>query len=137
MPGKWAFDYAIIPFKESGRLQAYQEGYAFQAPLRAVNSPGHAGALPGQASFIQIDAPEFVVSTAKMSEDRRGCLVRGYNISSQRVSVRLKTFRPFIKVERLNLNEEFLERLIPSADNEIILAVKAHEVVTVLFCYGD
>ena len=112
---------------------AYQQAYAFEAPLRAAATPLHDGVLPGQGSFIQIDAPEFVVSTAKMAEDRRGWLVRGYNISSQPVVVKLKTILPFTKVERVNLNEEFLERLLPSADHEITLAVKAHEVVTVLF----
>jgi alpha-mannosidase len=133
MPGKWAFDYAIIPFKESGRLEAYHQAYAFMAPLRATATPLHDGLLPGQGAFIQTDASEFVVSTAKMSEDRRGWLVRGYNISDQPVTVKLKTILPFTSVERVNLNEEFLERLVPSADNEITLAVKAHEVVTMLF----
>jgi alpha-mannosidase len=93
----------------------------------------HDGGLPWQGSFIQTDAPEFVVSTAKMAEDRRGWLVRGYNITGQPVSVRLKTILPFASIERVDLNEEFLERLVPSTDNEITLAVKAHEVVTVLF----
>ena len=133
VPGKWAFDYAIIPFNESGRLQAYQQAYAFEAPLRAACTALHAGGLPGQGSFVQTDSPEFVVSTAKMAEDRRGWLVRGYNISSQPVNVRLKTLLKYKRVERVNLNEEFLEQLLPNADHEITLAVRGHEVVTVLF----
>jgi mannosylglycerate hydrolase len=133
MPGKWAFDYAIVPFQESGRLQAYQQAYAFEAPLRAACTALHTGVLPGQGSFVQTDAPEFVVSTAKMAEDRRGWLVRGYNISSQPVTVIFKTMLKFTRVERVNLSEECLEPLPLSADNEITLAVKAHEVVTVLF----
>jgi mannosylglycerate hydrolase len=132
MPGKWAFDYAILPFKESGRFQAYQEGYAFQAPLRAASTPSHAGALPGRGSFIQTDAPEFVVSTVKMSEDRRGWLVRGYNISSHPVTVKLRTILSFTSADRINLNEESLEPLLLSGDREITLAVHAHEVITVL-----
>ena len=133
LPGKWAFDYAILPFKESDRLLAYQQAYAFAAPLRAACTPLHAGRLPGQGSFVYTDSPEFVVSTAKIAEDGRGWLVRGYNIGGQPVTVKLKTILPFKSVERVNLNEEFLERLLPSADQEITLTVKAHEVITVLF----
>jgi len=133
MLGKWAFDYGVIPFKEAGRLGAYQQAYAFQTPLRAVCTPLHEGSLPAQGSFIQTDSNEFAISAVKMSEDRRGWVIRGYNLSADPITVKLKNLLQSSRVERVNLNEERLEQLLPSANNEITLNVKAHEIVTVLF----
>ncbi len=52
MPGKWAFDYSIIP--HSGNWQsAFWQAYAFETPLRAVTTGLHAGGLPPAGSFVE------------------------------------------------------------------------------------
>jgi alpha-mannosidase len=133
MAGHWAFDYAIIPFPEANRLQAYHQAYAFEAPLRALSTTPHEGTLPAQGSFIQVEPKEFIVSAVKTAEDGRGWLVRGYNISNQPAAVKLKTLHPPPTVERVNLAEERLGNITPPTDLEISLDAGAHEVVSVLF----
>jgi alpha-mannosidase len=135
MIGHWSFDYALVPFVEAGRMQAIQQVNAFEASLRAVSTTLHEGTLPAQGSFIKTDSKEFIISAVKLSEDKRGMVVRGYNITGKPITVQLKVFLNFKTVIRVNLNEERLESLIPSANNEITLDVKAYEIVTVLFTF--
>lgn len=137
MIGHWSFDYALVPFVEAGRMQAIEQAYAFEVSLRAVSTTLHEGALPAQGSFIEVDSKEFIISAVKLSEDKRGMVVRGYNISGKPITVRLKAFFNFKSVKRVNLNEVQLESLIPSANNEIALVVKAYEIVTVLFTFME
>ena len=48
MPGRWSYDYAVIPFAAPDEAAARQQAYAFAAPLRAVASPLHPGDLADQ-----------------------------------------------------------------------------------------
>jgi alpha-mannosidase len=133
MAGHWSFDYAIIPFPEAGRLQAYHQAYAFEVPLRAVSTTLHEGTLPTQGSFIRVEPKEFIISAVKTADNGRGWLVRGYNIGGQPVAVKLNTLHPPLTVERINLAEERLGSLTPTTEHEISLDAGAHEIVSVLF----
>jgi mannosylglycerate hydrolase len=131
LPGKHAFDYAILP-QTSGNLP-FELAYAFQAPLRTVNTPLHAGALPAASALVQVTPPEFVISAIKSAEDGNGWIVRGYNLTGQPLDVKLTPWRPFDHVECVNLAEEALDILIPDADGSIYLSVGKHAIVTLRF----
>jgi mannosylglycerate hydrolase len=133
MVGRWEFEYTIIPFRECERLQAYHQAYAFETSLRAVSTTVHDGTLPGNGTFIAVDAQEFVVSSIKIAEDRRGWLVRGYNLTSHPVTVTLTAAQRIASIERVNLAEERVETLSATVDHTLVLKVAAHEVATVLF----
>ncbi len=133
MPGKWAFDYAVIPFLEAARLNVYHQAYAFQTPLRAVTAALHAGILPAHGSLLHAEPEEFAVSAVRTAEDGSGWIVRGYNLSGKPVTVRLETPLPYTTVWRANLLDERLEALTATPDQAIELELKGHEVVSVLF----
>jgi mannosylglycerate hydrolase len=131
--GQWSFDYALVPFASGDFLAAYQQGYAFQTPLRAVGARLHAGSLPPMGSFVQSSAPEFVLSAVKTAEDGRGWLARGYNLSGGAVDVALRSLLPFQSAARVNLAEEFLSELPSDGDQQVRFTARPHEVVTVRF----
>ncbi len=131
MLGEWAFDYSIIPGKND--TSSYQQAYAFEAPLRAVSTDVHPGALPATGSFARITPPEFLVSAVKRAEDGKGWLVRGYNLTAQEAQVTLQPWRVFKKAERVSLAEEKTKTLRPAKDGSVCFAAKGHEIVTVLF----
>ena len=132
MPGKWTFDYSVIP--HLGNWQsAYGLAYAFETPLRAVSTGLHVGALPPAGSFLETSPEAFVVSAVKRSVDQRGWLVRGCNITGEALSVMLKPWRPFKKVELVNLAEEKLALLKPDKTGRVTIPVRGHEIVSVLF----
>jgi mannosylglycerate hydrolase len=132
-PGFASFDYALVPYSTADVTAAYQQAYAFQSPLRAVNARLHPGSLPGQGSFIQAVPSEFVISAVKTAEDGRGWLVRGYNLSSQEITVTLRSLLPFQFAERVNMAEETQSPLSADEDRQVTFTARGHEVVTVLF----
>jgi mannosylglycerate hydrolase len=132
MPGEWTFDYSIIP--HSGTWQsAFSHAYAFETPLRAVNTGLHAGALPSAGSFLESTPVNFVVSAVKQAERGRGWLVRGYNITGESISVTLKPWKPFKQVHLVNLAEEKQSSLKPDQTGCVKLPVPGHGIVSLLF----
>jgi alpha-mannosidase len=131
LPGKHAFDYAILPIVNG--VLPYEQAYAFQAPMRAVNTPLHAGLLPARASLVQVTPSQFVISAVKAAEDGKGWIVRGYNLTAQLLEVKLIPWQPFTRAEVANLAEEALDVLIPAADGSVELRVGGHAIATVRF----
>jgi alpha-mannosidase len=150
MPGKWAFDYALIP--HAGTWQAaYPQAYAFAAPLWAISDFLHAGRLPASGSFIAHSPPEFVISAVKEAEMGQGWIVRGYNITGSPLDVTLcpivrarfvgagsvrTCFKPAPTAPTAalaNLAEEPLTPLDMDEDGAVHFTANAHQVVTVRF----
>ncbi len=138
MLGEWTFEYSIIPHsggtpQDQGWENGFQQAYAFQTGLKAVPTGLHAGGLPSMGAFIQVTPAEFAVSAVKTSEDERGWLVRGVNLSDRTIQAAIRPWKRFASAERINLAEESLGKLEPDAQGTVSLEVKAHEVVTILF----
>jgi len=139
LPGKWKFDYAIIPHT-GGWQSAYLQAYAFEDPLRAVGTGAHPGNLPPGGSFVSAIPETFVISAVKAAEadllekgSPHSWLVRGYNIGGNRITATLTPWRKFPHVELVNLAEEKIARLIPRADGSISFPVGGHQIVSVMF----
>ena len=130
--GKWVYDYALIPHA-GGWQQAYRQGYAFQTSLRAFEADVHAGVLKRAGSFIAHSPAEFVISAIKETEDGKGILVRGYNITAKTLNVTLKPMRKIKRAVLLNLAEEPLEELGIDAGGNVQFAASGHQICTVGF----
>jgi mannosylglycerate hydrolase len=133
MPGNWAFDYAIVPFEASDWTAAYEQAYAFEAPLCSAGTLVHPGSLAAQDAFLSVEPAEFVISTIKTAEDILGWMVRGYNLSREEVVVRLKTRYPIRAVEQTNLAEEKIKDCTLEQDGSIVLPVRGAEIITLRF----
>jgi len=132
MLGTWSFDYSIIP--HAGDWQrAYEQAYAFEVPMRGISTGIHPGSMPPAGSFLDVEPRAFIVSSVKMSEDGRGWLARGYNITAEALQVTLKPWKPFKNVERVNLAEEILSALKPDKNGSVSVPARGHEIVSVLF----
>ena len=132
MPGIWNFDYSII--SHAGDWQnAYQQAYAFTAPLKVISTSLHQGILPALGSFLQAHPASFVISAIKHTEDGSGLLVRGYNITGEIIQVSIKPWRGYKKVEQVNLAENFISALKPVQDGSVSFQVRGHEIVSLKF----
>jgi alpha-mannosidase len=133
--GRHTFRYALTPYAgtfgpdEEARAQAN----AFRTPLRTVAAEIHPGPLPPVASIVHAEPSSFVLTTIKQPEERSvpGLLVRGVNMSDQPITVRLRPWREFERIARVNLNEEFLEPLLPETDGSVTISVRPWEIVSV------
>ena len=132
VPGKWEFEIAIIPHTGDW-LEAYQLAYAFQSPPRVVETGLHAGELPPQGSFIGHSPADFVVSAVKKGEDELGWIVRGYNITSKTIRVKLRPLRRFAQAWQVNLAEQKIQALEIEEDGSVELPVDGHKISTILF----
>jgi alpha-mannosidase len=141
MIGRWMFDYSIIPYAAGqDSIPPCDQAYAFDAPMRTVSTSLHAGQYPASGSFVAVEPREFIISAIKPAEasaegpgDGHGWLVRGYNLTSEKIQVTLKPWKPFKKVERVNLAEEKLATLKPEKDGRVTVNARGHEIVSVMF----
>ncbi len=132
MPGTWTFDYSIIP--HSGNwLEAFQRAYAFETPLRGVSADLHDGTLPASGSFLEVTPSTFVVSAIKELEDRSGWIVRGVNLSDEKINASIKPWTRFKKAGRVNLAEQKTGPLKPAPDGTVTVEARGKEIVTVIF----
>jgi alpha-mannosidase len=132
MPGKWAFDYAIIPHRGDWR-ESCQQAFAFQTTLRAIETGIHAGEIPAEGAFLSSSPDEFVVSAVKATENGKGWLVRGYNITPDPIQIRLKPLRRFAHAKQVNLAEETISPLNTGEDGSVLLSAAGHKIISVLF----
>jgi mannosylglycerate hydrolase len=122
LAGGWEFEYSILPLT-GGWETACQLAYGYQTPFLACGTGVHSGTLPAAGSFLTVEPAEFVISAVKETEDGRGWLVRGYNLSRREIEVSLKSKWIGARVERVNLAEERLEEL-PAIDGRVTFRVQ-------------
>jgi alpha-mannosidase len=101
--------------------------------MRGISTGIHDGILPSSGSFLETEPAAFIISTIKQSEDGRGMLVRGHNLTDQSLDVTMKPWKYFKNVEMVNLAEEKLAGLKPDKDGRINIPVRGHEIISVLF----
>jgi alpha-mannosidase len=101
--------------------------------MRALSTGLHNGILPPSMSFVAVEPAAFLISAIKQSEDLRGWLVRGYNLTGEAITVTLKPWKPYKTVELVNLAEQKLVSLKPEQNGAISFKARGHEIVTVLF----
>jgi alpha-mannosidase len=101
--------------------------------MRGISTGIHAGSLPSSGSFLEVEPGTFIVSSVKQSEDGRGWLVRGYNITAEALQVMMKPWKPYKNVEQVNLAEEKLSTLKPDEGGAVSIPARGHEIISVLF----
>jgi mannosylglycerate hydrolase len=132
LPGKWGFDYSIIPHKGDWK-EAFQLAYSYETPLMAVTATTHPGELATKGSFISHSPVEFVISAVKETENGKGWIVRGYNTSSETIQLNLNPLRHYKSIIKVNLAEEPICTLGAGFDGNITQLVSGHEVVSIMF----
>jgi alpha-mannosidase/mannosylglycerate hydrolase len=110
--GESMAEYALIPHAGSlAGSAADLSARAYNAPLVAIQTDGHAGPLPPVASLLRLDPAHLVLSAVRWAEDRDAFLVRFYNPSDEAVEAEIATSLPLSRAWRCNLDEARLEAL--------------------------
>jgi alpha-mannosidase len=136
-PGRHTFHYALVPHSgdhASGSWeQARAQAEAFRAPPCAVATGVHAGSLSPAVSMVQVEPPSFTLTAIKQPEEGSapGLIVRGVNLSDRPITVRMRPWRDFERVARVNLDEEFVDPLLAQADGTVTFPARPWEIVTV------
>jgi alpha-mannosidase len=131
MPGRWKFEYAIIPH-DGGWETAFAEAHRFARPLRAVRVPGGTGEWPREKSLISLPAGPITMSSLKLGEDDDSLTLRVYNIASEAAAANLTPREPHGSVQEVDLNEE---NEFPAAEQggAVRLDLSPNQIVTLKF----
>jgi alpha-mannosidase len=124
------FTYALYPHPGdhvAGRV--VQAGYELNVPLRVMPAQAHAGAMPLQASFLKVDAPNVIVEAVKKAEEGDDLIVRLYESAHMGTRVRLRFGFPVRVVTESSLIEEDICPLELEED-EVAFEFKPFEIKT-------
>ncbi len=121
------FTYALYPHAEGWQAAGtVPESYKLNQPLLVVN-----GAAAGREySIASADAANVILETVKKAEDGNGTVIRMYESENSYTRAKLTVNAPFTKAYACNLLEEN-ESELPVCGNEISVALKPYEIVTV------
>jgi alpha-mannosidase len=132
MQNSYGFEYSIIPHKGTWH-NAFQQAYAFNAPMRAVIALPHAGIWGAAGSFIQSQPGTFVITAIKTAEDLNGLIVRGYNITAEQIDIIIRPLFTFTSVQKVSMGETRVADVPQAADGSVRLKGRAYEIITLRF----
>ncbi len=136
--GHQEFDYALVPHRgtwETEEARVLREAQAFNVPVttRAVVTEQHAGQLPAEATLVEVQPGELLVSAVKRSNDGRGIIVRVYNPLQREVNARIRPGVAFTRAYMTNLLEERQEPVDISNTQTVKVAIRSGEITTLVF----
>jgi alpha-mannosidase len=135
--GQSTFDYALVPHRGTWEAEAglvLQEAQRFNTPvtLWAVVTEQHTGVLPSEATLVEVEPRELVVSAIKQSNNGKGFVVRVYNPLRRTVSASIHSGIAFTRASVANLLEEPGEALVMD-DQCVHINIRGEEIMTVVF----
>ncbi|MFL7808168.1 MAG: glycoside hydrolase family 38 C-terminal domain-containing protein, partial [Anaerolineae bacterium] len=126
---EYTFHYAIIPHPGTWQ-SAIDEAHAFHAPMRAVSTGSHGGALAESGAFVRVEPASLVVSAVKQAEDGRDLIVRLWNTSPDRCEGEIQLWRSAARVSRCNLDESEIEPLELIGGRDVRFPARGNEAIT-------
>ncbi len=104
--GHHEFSYAIYPHEGTWKEGlSVRRGFEFNTPVAIYPATQHGGKLPSSLSFMQLDAPGFVLTTLKKSEDDNSFILRGYETLGRAGEILLKSWIPMKEVQETDVME--------------------------------
>ncbi|MCE5323842.1 glycosyl hydrolase-related protein [bacterium] len=90
MVGEHTFEYAIYPHAGDWQeAKSWIQAHEFNTPLIIGQTGVHNGDLPMEKSFVDNSDDRFVLSAIKKAESDDSLIIRGYNTSTEKMSVNL------------------------------------------------
>ncbi len=130
--GSQQFRYALYPHAGSWKeSMTVRRGYEFNYQLQAAQVTPHTGNLPRKHSFLEVGAPNVVLTAMKKSEDGDGLILRFYEWMGKESDVRLVVPEGATSCARTNLMEKPEGTSVSVfSGREITLHVHPYEIVT-------
>jgi alpha-mannosidase len=89
--GHHEFTYSLYPHARTWReALTVREGYNLNYKLLSMQTEVHAGALPGEHSFIQVQGDNVVLSALKKAEDDNSLILRFYEWAGKETDVKIQ-----------------------------------------------
>ncbi len=129
--GPHEFTYSLYPHAGAWREAAtVRRGYELNYPLIALGTTTHAGALPLEKSFLQLQSDNVVLTALKRPEDDNSLIVRFYEWAGKESDVKLQLPSGTESASETDLMEKPLAPLSMS-ENAVTVHTKPYEIKTV------
>jgi alpha-mannosidase len=128
--GEHDFTYSLLPHTgDYVAGEVIQRAYELNVPLRFIATDSHPGALPAQASLLQVDQPNVIVEAVKKAEDGDDLIVRLYESTGATTSATVRISLPVKAAALVNLLEEDATP-ISMHDGSVALTFTPYEIQT-------
>lgn len=136
--GKHRFEYAILPHEgDWEKARVWQQAHQHNVPLAYIQTGEHEGELPQDYSFVEVSAPELIITAIKKAEDRDSLIVRFFNVREKIVhDARIKVEKA-VSARIVNLNEEPGRELTLQTDGSVQVDVIGRRIATLEFMLGE
>ncbi len=127
---KLAFDYALVPHAGSwNEAEMYRRGLEFNQPLVCYTAAPHAGPLPAQWGFVDISAPNVVLSALKPGPEG-STVLRVYEAAGKPTQTNVRLAAHVSSAQEVNLMEDPGTDL-EVTDNSLQLDLRPFEIKTI------
>jgi alpha-mannosidase len=136
--GSQRFSYRLYPHSGAWKdALTVRRGYEFNYKLQAVQVIPHVGTLPPIHSFLEVDAPNVVLTAMKKSEDGEGVILRFYEWKGKGTNVTLILPEGATSATATSLMEKPEGEPLPvTSGHRVVLPVHPYEIVTVRVNYS-
>ncbi|MGF9700593.1 alpha-mannosidase [Paenibacillus sp. MABNR03] len=129
--GEHEFTYSLLPHEGDWRTAGVvRRAMELNHPVQTVAAGRHAGVLPAEHAWIDYQSEHVILDTVKASEDGSGTVLRFYESSGGRETVRVQWRDQHVKASMINLLEDEIEQLA-SQDGAFELTFKPYEIKSV------
>ena len=129
--GHHEFTYSLYPHAGNWRdAQTIRRGYELNYQLIARQAQKHSGVLPGEHSFVRVEADNVVVTALKKSEDDDSLILRFYEWAGKEADVKIQLPAGAQSASETDLMEKSIADLAVRS-NAITVHTKPYEIKTV------
>ncbi len=135
--GHHELTYSLYPHAGNWRdAQTVRRGYELNYRLIARQAQKHAGTLPGEHSFVRVDADNVVVTALKKSEDDESLVLRFYEWAGKEGDVKIQVPDGAVSASETDLMERSTGEL-PVNHDAVTVHTKPYEIKTVKVRYAS
>ncbi|HTZ95560.1 MAG TPA: alpha-mannosidase [Terriglobales bacterium] len=129
--GHHEFTYSLYPHGGTWRdAFTVRQAYELNDKLAAMQTETHAGPLPAEYSFVQVEANNVVLTAVKKAEDENALILRFYEWAGKEADVKLSLPPGAQSASETNLMEKTVAPL-SLQNNAVTVHTKPYEIKTV------
>jgi alpha-mannosidase len=129
--GRHELAWALLPHETATAAELSRAGLGFNVPFETFQLGQQDGTLRQGDALISSKSDSFILTGIKMSEDRDGIVLRGYDLSGEEGSVEIEMGRPISSVVKTNILEQPLDGPDPRIErSSVMVETRPWEIVT-------
>jgi len=130
--GRQSFTYALLPHKGDFRTgDVIEEAYSLNTPVYSQKVSKQSGSLSATFSLMNIEAKNVVCEVIKLSENKKGYIIRMYESWGKRTATKLNLEFPIKELWECNLLEKPIN-FVNGEKNTFDIVLKPYEIKTYL-----